>query len=125
LLYNYGHYYSEASKLPIIAEGDILQIDSNGQNKAGRMESSDLVRFSIPEGGRIVVFSPELSLAYDSLMSDSPETYVKGVPIFWPSANREILLKLLILNGLRYNRSLGKRFHKSTGSCQHTEGNRE
>lgn len=77
LLYNYGHYYSDASKLPIIAEGDILQIDSNGQNKAGKMESSDLVRFSIPEGGRIVVFSPELSLAYDSLMSDSPETYVE------------------------------------------------
>jgi len=77
LLYNYGHYYSDASKLPIIAECDILQIDSNGQNKAGKMGSSDLVRFSIPEGGRIVVFSPELNLAYDSLMSDSPETYVE------------------------------------------------
>ncbi|ABI67641.1 serine hydrolase [Syntrophomonas wolfei] len=77
LLYNYGHYYSDASKLPIIAEGDILQIDSNGQNKAGKMGSGDLVRFSIPEGGRIVVFSPELNLAYDSLMSDSPETYVE------------------------------------------------
>jgi CubicO group peptidase (beta-lactamase class C family) len=77
LLYNYGHYYSDASKLPIIAEGDILQIDSNGQNKAGKMRSGDLVSFSIPEGGRIVVFSPELNLAYDSLMSDSPETYVE------------------------------------------------
>ena len=77
LLYNYGHYYSDASKLPIVAEGDILQIDSNGQNKAGKMGSGDLVRFSIPEGGRIVVFSPELNLAYDSLMSDSPETYVE------------------------------------------------
>ncbi len=77
LLYNYGHYYSDASKLPIITEGDILQIDSNGQNKAGKMGFSDLVSFSIPEGGRIVVFSPELNLAYDSLMSDSPETYAE------------------------------------------------
>lgn len=77
LLYNYGHYYSDASELPIIAEGDILQIDSNGKNKAGKIGFSDFVRFSIPEGGRIMVFSPELNLAYDSLISGSSETYVE------------------------------------------------
>jgi CubicO group peptidase (beta-lactamase class C family) len=77
LLYNYGNYFSDASELPVVAEGDTLQIDSNGQNKAGKMGFSDLVSFSIPEGGRIVVFSPEFNLTYDSLTADSPVTYAE------------------------------------------------
>jgi hypothetical protein len=77
LLYTYGYNFSDASELPVIAEGDILQIDSDGQNRAGKMGFSGLVSFSIPEGGRIVVFSPELTLTYDSLMADSPVTYVE------------------------------------------------
>lgn len=76
LLYNYGYYYSDASELPAVAEGDILRTDYDGQNKAGKIEFGDLVNFSIPEGGRIVVFSPELSVAYDSLTAGSTVTYV-------------------------------------------------
>jgi CubicO group peptidase (beta-lactamase class C family) len=70
----YGYNFSDASELPVIAEGDILQIDSDGQNRAGKMGFSGLVSFSIPEGGRIVVFSPERTLTYDSLWADSPVT---------------------------------------------------
>jgi hypothetical protein len=77
LLYSYGNYFSDASELPVIAEGDILQIDSDGQNRAGKMGFSGLVSFSIPEGGRIVVFSPEFTLTYDSLWADSPVTYAE------------------------------------------------
>jgi hypothetical protein len=77
LLYSYGYYFSDASEIPVIAEGDTLQIDSDGNNEAGRMGLSGLVSFSIPEGGRIVVCSPELNVAYDSLMSLSPVTYVE------------------------------------------------
>lgn len=77
LLYNYGHYYSDAAKLSIISENGILQIDSKGQNKASKMGYSDLVRFSIPEGGRILVYSPELLLTYDSLTSNSPEAFAE------------------------------------------------
>lgn len=82
LLYNYGNYYSDASELPTLLKGDTLKIGSKDQNRAGIAGFSDLVSFSIPEGGRIVVFSPELNLAYDSLMSHSSETYVgKGAYI--------------------------------------------
>lgn len=76
-LFYFGYYFSDASELPVISEGDILQIDFDGQNKAGKLGFSDLVSFSVPEGGRIVVFSPEFNLAYDSLTSDSPVTYVE------------------------------------------------
>lgn len=77
LLCNYGYYFSDASESLVIAEGNVLQIDSNGKNKAGKMGFSDLVSFSIPKGGRIVVFSPEFTLIYDSLWSHSFETYVE------------------------------------------------
>lgn len=75
LLYNYGHYFADAAQLPLIAAGDILAIAAEGHNKAGIMGYSELISFSIPEGGRIMVFSPEFDLVYDSLRSDSTETY--------------------------------------------------
>ncbi len=77
LLHTYEHCFSDASKLPVITEGDTLRIDSDGQNKAGRMGSGALLGFTIPEGGRIIVFSPEYNLTYDSLTSDRHETYAE------------------------------------------------
>ncbi len=77
LLYNYGNYYSDASKLPILLKEDTLKIGYKDENRAGIAGFSDLVDFSIAKGGRILVFSHELSLAYDSLMSDSSKTYVE------------------------------------------------
>ncbi|GAB1476320.1 hypothetical protein MASR2M70_11540 [Bacillota bacterium] len=77
LLNSYGNLYSEASDLPIIAGGDTLKIDGNGRNKAARMGADSLVNFSIPEGGRVVVFSPELKLTYDSLITEGSETYAE------------------------------------------------
>jgi len=47
LLYNYGDYFSDASEIPVISEGDILQIYSDGHNKAGKIGFSDLVSFSL------------------------------------------------------------------------------
>ncbi len=73
LLENYGYVYAEASALPVAAAGDTIRIDPDGQNKAFRMETDADVRFTIPEGGRIVVFGPKLSLLYDSLSSGSQE----------------------------------------------------
>ncbi len=77
LIYSYGNYYSDASELPVIADGDILQINSEGNNKAGMMRFSGLVGFSIPEEGRILVFSPKFNLVYDSLVAGSPVTYAE------------------------------------------------
>ena len=77
LLHNYGYYYAEASVLPSVAMGDTIRIDSDGQNKAGRIGADAYIRFTIPEGGRIVVFTPELSLHFDSLTSGSHEVHAK------------------------------------------------
>lgn len=77
ILYRYGYSYSDASELPVVAEGDTLRIDTDGQNKAGRMRYGGLVSFAVPEGGRVVVFSPELSLIYDSLTTSSFAVYAE------------------------------------------------
>jgi len=78
LLYNYGYTYAEASALPVAATGDTIRIDPDGQNKACRMGTDAFVRFSIPEGGRIIVFKPGFCLLFDSLISDSHEVHAEA-----------------------------------------------
>lgn len=51
LLYNYGNYYSDASKLPILLKEDTLKIGYKDENRAGIAGFSDLVDFSIAKGG--------------------------------------------------------------------------
>ena len=77
LLHNYGYDYADASALPIASIGDTIRIDPDGQNKAFRSGADALIRFSIPEGGRIAVFNPGLSLLYDSLTSASHEVHAQ------------------------------------------------
>ena len=78
LLYNYGYYYAEASALPIVAMGDTIRIDSDGRNKACVIGADTFIHFSIPEDGRIIVFTPGLSLLLDSLTSGSHEVHAKA-----------------------------------------------
>lgn len=78
LLYNYGYLYADASTLPTAAMGDTLQIDPDGGNKACRIAADAFIRFSIPDGGRVVVFDPGLSLLYDSLKTDSQEVHAQA-----------------------------------------------
>ena len=78
LLYNYGYIYADASTLPTAAMGDTVRIDPDGKNKACRIEADTFVRFSIPEGGRIIVFKPGFSLLFDSLISDSHEVHAEA-----------------------------------------------
>ena len=37
-----------------------------------------MIRFSIPEGGRIIVFTPGISLLYDSLSSGSQDINIEA-----------------------------------------------
>ncbi|NLN49070.1 MAG: serine hydrolase [Clostridiales bacterium] len=77
LLYNYGQCFADASNLPIISDGDTLQIDSNGQNKADKMGFSDLIHFAIPDKGRVLVFSSKFDLSYDSMLTNRKEAYAE------------------------------------------------
>ena len=78
LFYNYGYLYADASALPVAAIGDTIRIDPDGQNKAFRASADSLIRFSIPEGGRIIVFTPGISLLYDSLSSGSQDINIEA-----------------------------------------------
>ena len=74
---NYGYLYADASTLQVAAIGDTIRIDPDGQNKAFRAGAGASIRFSIPEGGRIIVFTPVISLLYDSLSSGSQDVSVE------------------------------------------------
>ena len=74
---NYGYLYADASTLEVAAIGDTIRIDPDGQNKAFRAGADASIRFSIPEGGRIIVFNPGISLLYDSLSSGSQDVSVE------------------------------------------------
>ena len=78
LFYNYGYLYADASALPTAAIGDTIRIDPDGQNKAIKAGADASIRFSIPEGGRIIVFTPGISLLYDSLSSGSQDISIEA-----------------------------------------------
>lgn len=74
-----GYTLTDAAGLPLLQLQDSLTIGSDGANEAGRFSESATVRFSIPHSGRIVIFSPTLSLVYDSLATgNQPVQLAKG-----------------------------------------------
>jgi len=78
LLYNHGILFADASTLPVANADSTIRIDSDGQNKAYRVGAEAFIRFSIPEGGRIVVLNPGLGMLYDSLVSGGKEVQAEA-----------------------------------------------
>ncbi|PKM64823.1 MAG: hypothetical protein CVU96_00920 [Firmicutes bacterium HGW-Firmicutes-20] len=53
-----------------------ITIGSDGLNVCRKLDSDGVFRAVIPEGGRIVIYGPDLQPSYDSITSDTEETTV-------------------------------------------------
>lgn len=76
-LYNHGYVFRDAAELSTIGSGARLQIGSAGENEGGRLGFSGKAGFEFTGPGRVVVFSGELEVAYDSLTSPEREAAVE------------------------------------------------
>jgi CubicO group peptidase (beta-lactamase class C family) len=77
VLHTSGEYFIDAAMLPVIKNGDDLQIERAGHNKSRVFGFSGQASFDFPENGRVVVFSQGCEAVYDSLKTPMREAEVE------------------------------------------------
>ena len=73
-----GFLFTDAADTAALAEGETVMIPESGRNMARRIEEDAVFTFDIPERGRLLVFSPDLTTAYDSLKHGLTEMVVRA-----------------------------------------------
>jgi hypothetical protein len=65
-----AYRYVDAQKVPSLSKGEKITIGKDGYNAARKITSDTVFSYSIPPQGRIMVFSPDGMVAYDSLVEE-------------------------------------------------------
>ena len=73
-----GFLFTDAADTAELAEGETVAIPENGRNEARRIAKDAAFTCDIPESGRILIFSPDLTPAYDSLKHGPAELVVSA-----------------------------------------------
>ncbi|MEA4896939.1 MAG: serine hydrolase domain-containing protein [Eubacteriales bacterium] len=71
-----GFLFTDANDVVDLAEGERVSIPESGRNAARRIAKDAVLTCDIPEGGRLLIFAPDLLPAYDSLMRGPAEMVV-------------------------------------------------
>ena len=71
-----GFTLMDTADASVIQTGEKISINSDNQNECRRFENDGIFKVTLPKAGRIVIFSPDLKVQYDSLMNGDKEVSV-------------------------------------------------
>jgi len=71
-----GYTFMDAADVPVIQIGEKISINKDNQNECRRFENDGLFKGTLSNAGRIIIFSPDLTIKYDSLLNGVKEVAV-------------------------------------------------
>ncbi len=73
-----GYILMDAADVPVIQIGEKISIDQDNQNECRRFEKDGIFKGVLSKAGRIIIFSPDLKVKYDSLLNGVKEVAVSS-----------------------------------------------
>ncbi|MCF7791822.1 MAG: beta-lactamase family protein [Victivallales bacterium] len=70
--------YTAGTRVPFLHDNECITIGQEGYNTARRIESDNLFQSSLPENGRIIIYSSDGKVSFDTLFNANKKRLVKA-----------------------------------------------
>ncbi|WKY48777.1 serine hydrolase domain-containing protein [Eubacteriaceae bacterium ES3] len=97
MLSAYGYQYINAAAIDVLANSEDITIADDDTSMSRRINNNCVLQITMPESGRVVIYSPDYSIDYDSLYEtqESVDVEAGSILLLTGKANDEFNVKVI------------------------------